>query len=218
MPGIALFDLDNTLVDREAVFRRWAEWFVNARAMDPQAVDWLCAADCDGFAQRQDMLAEARTRFGLKESVDQLVADYWTDYVGFYGPDSAVVEALRGLRATGWRIAIVTNGPSTQHEKVRRAGLGELVDACCVSHEIGVQKPERRIFEEALRRCGRDRANKLPAWMVGDAPGPDIKGGREAGLRTVWMHRGRKWVEPDYRPDAQVGSVAEAVEILQRGE
>lgn len=226
MPGFALFDLDNTLVDREMVFRNWAKWFVNSRAIDPQAVDWFCAADGDGFAERRDMLGEARERFGLKESVDQLVAGYWMDYVALYQPDTGVTDALQRLRNTGWRIAIVTNGPSSQHEKVRRAGLAELVDACCVSQEIGVDKPDPHIFEEALRRCGRHLHDELPIWMVGDAPiwmvgdapGPDIGGGRQAGLQTVWVHRGRKWVEPDYRPDAQVGSVLEAVEILQRGE
>jgi HAD superfamily hydrolase (TIGR01549 family) len=214
MPRYALFDLDNTLVDREAAFRCWAEWFVRERSMDAEVVEWLCTADNDGFAQRHDLLATAREQFGLKESVEEMEAAYWVDYISFYRPDPDVTAALRRLRASGWSIAVVTNGPSTQHEKVKRAGLSELVDACCVSHEIGVDKPDARIFEEALRRCGRSPRDDAPAWMVGDSPGPDIKGGHEAGLRTAWVHRGRRWVEPDYHPDAQVGSVYDAVEVL----
>jgi FMN phosphatase YigB (HAD superfamily) len=38
-----------------------------------------------------------------------------------------------------------------------------------------------------------------------------------AGMRTVWMHRHRTWVEEGYRPDAQAGTIAEAVELLLDG-
>ena len=217
MPRVALFDLDNTLVDREAVFRSWAEWFVDQRSIGSEAVDWLCAADDDGFAQRHDLFSAARVQLGLSESVEEMVADYWVDYITFYRPNPDVTSALKRLRASGWRIAIVTNGPSTQHEKVARAGLTEFIDACCVSHELGVSKPDGRIFEEALRRCGRPLQDEDPAWMVGDSPEPDIRGGRDAGLRTAWVHRGRHWVEPGYCPDAQVGSVPDAVEVLLAG-
>jgi len=217
VPRFALFDLDNTLVDREAVFRAWAEWFVRERSMDYGVVDWLCNADDDGFAQRHEVFAAAREQFGLQETVEEMVAAYWSDYISFYRPDPDVISPLKRLRESGWRIAIVTNGPSTQHEKVTRAGLDELVDACCVSREIGVEKPDGLIFEEALRRCGWSHRDESPAWMVGDAPVPDMKGGCEAGLRTLWMHRGRRWVESDFEPDAQVGSVREAVEVLLTG-
>jgi FMN phosphatase YigB (HAD superfamily) len=50
--------------------------------------------------------------------------------------------------------------------------------------------------------------------MIGDAPGPDIGGGRGAGLKTIWIHRGRTWSIDDYRPDEQAASIKEAVEIL----
>ena len=217
MPRFVLFDLDNTLVDRQAVFRTWAERFVAERSMDSAVVDWLCRADDDGFANRHDLFSAAREELGLHETVEEMVAAYWGDYISFYRPDLDVISALKRLRASRWRIAIVTNGPSTQHEKVVRAGLVDLVDACCVSHEIGVEKPDGLIFEEALRRCGRSRRDASPAWMVGDAPVPDMLGGRDAGLKTAWIHRGRRWAESDFEPDVQVGSVSEAVEVLLAG-
>jgi HAD superfamily hydrolase (TIGR01549 family) len=211
--SLVLFDLDNTLVDRQGTYRRWAESFAGMRDLDEQALDWLCEADNDGFAQRADVFALARERFGLQEDVEDLVTAYWSEYPSFYRPDPLVTEALERIRASGWLVGIVTNGSSTQHVKVTRAGLSDFIDACCVSEEIGVQKPDRRIFDEALRRCGRTVSTD-PAWMVGDAPGPDISGGREAGLRTIWMHRGRQWAETDYRPDAEVGTIRDAVELM----
>jgi putative hydrolase of the HAD superfamily len=214
VPPIALFDLDNTLVDRAATYRRWAEAFASERDLGEFCVEWMCQADNDGFRPRPDLFAAAVDQFGLREEVGDLVSRYWTDYLSAYKPDPVVKEALRRLREAGWRIGIVTNGASTQHEKVARAELTDLVDTCCVSGEVGAEKPDSRIFTEALRRCGHAGENGSRPWMVGDAPIHDIGGGRELGLWTIWMHRGRRWELPDFRPELEVASVPEAVEIM----
>jgi HAD superfamily hydrolase (TIGR01549 family) len=215
MAFLALFDLDNTLVDRQATFRRWAESFTADRDLDAAAVDWLCEADNDGFANRLDVFSEACRQFRLTEDPQALVSGYWTSYVACYRPDETVVSSLERLRQAGWGVGIVTNGGSSQHEKVARSGLGDLVDACCVSEEIGAAKPDPKIFSEALLRCGHTGAPG-EVWMVGDTPEADIAGGRQSGFRTAWMHRGREWQSGDYRPDAEVGSVFEAVELILR--
>jgi len=216
MCPLALFDLDNTLVDRAATYRRWADKFATDRRLEPDAVDWLCEADRDGFASRHDVFEDACRHFELAESPDDLVSAYWDDYIGLYEPDPAVNDALARLRSSGWRIGIVTNGPSTQHMKIARAELLALVDACCVSEEIGASKPDRRIFEEAMGRCGCSRDEAQPAWMIGDAPVHDIGGGRDAGLETIWIARGRQWEIADYRPVVEVSTVPQAVEVLLR--
>ncbi len=211
---LALFDLDNTLIDRQAAYRRWAEGFVAHNKLTGDALDWLCVADADGFADRDDVFVEARQRFGLTESVAELVATYRQEYPTFYRPDDEINTALVRLRRAGWRIGVVTNGPPSQHEKVERAGLGPLIDACCVSEELGLAKPDLGIFTEAIRAAGGLPPPGEPAWMVGDAPGPDIGGGRAAGLQTAWIHRNRPWERTDYRPDAIVATVPEAVALL----
>jgi HAD superfamily hydrolase (TIGR01549 family) len=214
MTPVALFDLDNTLVDRAETFRRWAQGFAAQKGLGESAVDWLCEADLDGFANRAGLFKEAAARFGFTEPVKDLTAAYWAEYLSAYRPDPEVSRALLRLREAGWKIAIVTNGPPTQHEKVERAGLADLVDACCVSSEVGANKPDQRIFEEALRRLGRSTKALGRAWMVGDAPEPDIGGGREAGLTTIWMHRGRTWDTEGFHPEIEVGTIPEAVEVM----
>ncbi len=214
MRALALFDLDNTLVDRQAAHRRWAESFAARYGLSEPGVAWLCEADDDGFARREVVFAGVRERFGVAETVDDLVRAYRDEYPTFFHPDDAVSEALVRLRRGGWRIGVVTNGPVSQHVKMERAGLVDLVDTCCVSDEVGVAKPDRRIFEAAIERCGGRPDDGGSTWMVGDAPGPDIGGAREVGLSTMWLHRGRRWEEAGYRPDAIVETVAEAVDIL----
>lgn len=211
---VALFDLDNTLFDRSAAFRRWADSFVEERSLPAGAAESLCRADDDGFATRRAVFEWARRRFSLSESVPELETEYRARYPAFFVPDQTVGPALARLRREGWRIGVVTNGPPSQRVKVERAGLWELIDDCTISDEVGSAKPARAIFELALRRCGAAPADAATSWMVGDAPGPDIAGARAVGLRTVWIHRGRSWPESGYRPDAVADSVPEAVETL----
>jgi FMN phosphatase YigB (HAD superfamily) len=52
--------------------------------------------------------------------------------------------------------------------------------------------------------------------MVGDSPEGDVAGGIAAGLRTIWMSRGREWSRFDYWPEFTVSSIPETVEIILR--
>jgi putative hydrolase of the HAD superfamily len=209
----ALFDLDNTLVDRQAVFRQWAEWFVTTNGLPSADVEWLVTADLDGYAPRDELFAELRARRQLADGIDTLMSGYLRDYPRFIVPDPDVHDALARLRSGGWRIAIVTNGAATQHAKVARAGLVDLVDACLVSAELGSWKPDARIFEVAAAACGVDDEFEA-VWMVGDSPQHDMVGARALGMRTVWMHRDRRWPIGDFRPDHQAGTIPDAVDIL----
>lgn len=179
-----------------------------------EGLAWLCSADDDGFAQREVLFDAARHHFGLVQSTEDLIVDYRRTYPTEFRPAAPVIDALHSLRHAGWRIGVVTNGPPSQREKLRRAGLEELVDAVCISDEIGVAKPERGIFEEALLRCGAESTSATSVTMVGDAPEPDVGGGRTMGFRTIWLHRGRVWPRSDYQPDISVPSVVEAIEFL----
>jgi putative hydrolase of the HAD superfamily len=212
---IALFDLDNTLVDRQAAFRQWAEWFVETHGLESEDVEWLVTADLDGYAPRDELFATLRARRGLSDGLDRLVSDYLRDYPRFFEPDPEVGAALANLRADGWRIAIVTNGASTQHAKVAHAGLLDLVDACCVSAEVGSWKPDSEIFQQAVAACGADRRALSAIWMIGDSPEHDMVGAHRLGMRTLWMHRGRDWDIEDFQPDHRAGSIPDAVAILR---
>lgn len=214
---VALFDLDNTLFDRTDAYRLWATGYAETTGLSPSDVEWLCAIDEDGFADRHALWTSAKERFGLPEPVDQLLATYRRMYLESCQPDDTVHQRLRLLRERGWRIGIVSNGPMPeQAEKADRLGLLSLVDAFCGSGELGVEKPDPRIFEEAIRRCAAGRPlDRAHCWMVGDAPRPDVAGGRGVGFRTIWMHRGRRWNPADGDPpDVTVGSVTDATETI----
>jgi putative hydrolase of the HAD superfamily len=212
-----LFDLDNTLFDRNAAFESWAASFAESRGLGRPALDMLCEADEDGFASREALFRSARDRLALADSTEALIAEYRRDYIEFVQPDPSTLRALERLRARNIRVGIVTNGPSTQHQKIERLGLAPLVDGVCVSHEFGVEKPDPRIFQEAIRRCCGETAPAEAGWMVGDSGPHDIAGGHRVGTPTVWLSRGRTWTEPKYRPDLTASGAPDAVDqILQK--
>jgi HAD superfamily hydrolase (TIGR01549 family) len=167
----------------------------------------LIEADGDGHTGRIEFFDAVQQRFDIPIPAEQLLEEYWVDYLSCFRPDPEVIEVLRRLRRAGWKIAVVTNGGNRQVVKMERSGIVELLDAWCISEEVGAAKPVRLIFEEAARRCGVP----LAGWMVGDTAVADIQGGQGAGLRTIWMSRGRTWEIGGFRPDVVADSLTVAV-------
>lgn len=210
---LVLFDLDNTLIDRAASFRRWATGFAEARSLGPEEVAWLVAADEDGFADRRAFIAAVQQRYAVPGPLEVLLDDYRAGLVAAIDLDPAVPPALEGLRAAGWTIAVATNGAAGQQAaKIRHAGLDRYVDAVAISGEVGAAKPDRRLFEAAAQRCGARLSSG--GWMVGDCPVSDIAGAQQLGLDTIWMRRGRGWDERAAPPTAVADDVPAAAVIL----
>ncbi|MER5185378.1 HAD family hydrolase [Streptomyces sp. NPDC002896] len=216
MQRLALFDLDNTLVDRQLAFSVWAAEFAGERKLGGEAARWLITADRQGARPRDQFFREVREHFGLAEAADELWAAYRARMPDLVRCDPQVLDGLSRLRASGWRVAIVSNGMAdNQLMKIERSGLGERVDACCVSGDVGIRKPDVRIFQLAAERCGLPLTGG--GWMIGDNPGHDIAGGRAAGLRTVWVGGQRPWPEGALRADRTVADASAAISLLLDG-
>lgn len=67
---------------------------------------------------------------------------------------------------------------------VRRLGIGHCFNAVLVSEDVGVRKPNRKIFDEALRRL---RVNAEETVYVGDSPLEDMKGAAVVGMKTIFV-------------------------------
>ncbi len=213
MRPLVLFDVDNTLVDRAEGFRRWALEFCSRWRLDADQVPWLEEADGDGLTPKEVFFDRVRKRFGIREPVASLRDEYRTRKPALIPPCPGVLDGLERLRARGWRIGLVTNGEAdVQLATIIAGGLAERVDGWAISGAEGVRKPARRLFELAAERCGAALAPG--AWMVGDSLAADVRGGREAGLRTIWIDRGRPLSLDAPRPDFVVSDGAAAIELL----
>ena len=211
---IVLFDLDNTLVDRQGAFLRWCSEFVVQRGLPDDALEALRQYDADGFAARELVFASLKQAYDMPDSVGSLIDLYRASYIEFFEPDEEALLQLRRLRRQSIRVGVVTNGPLTQLEKLKRTRLLDVIDGYCISDEIGVAKPDPEIFEEALRRCGGVSASAGRAWMVGDTAEADIAGGLNAGMRTIWIRRDRAWPVEEYAPELVANDIGEAVDYV----
>lgn len=206
--GLALFDLDNTLLDRDAAFAKWALLFINFHELDHSAWTVIESADEEGLRPRDQFFNLLRTSLSIRASTDELLSAYRDHYPRCYTVGDETIDAIRRLRVNGWKVGVVTNGPPSQMLKIDATNLANEFDAICISSIVGSRKPERGIFEEAARIC----EVPLNGWMVGDSPHADIEGGRAAGLATIWMARGRNWDALTLaRPDAEAATIVDAV-------
>ncbi|NNE72171.1 MAG: HAD family hydrolase [Acidimicrobiales bacterium] len=208
---LALFDLDNTLIDRVTPFKRWARAFAAQYDLPAAAEAWLIDADDGGAIHRDAFFDLVQKRFDLDESTAVFQAAYEREFPRFMRIDDETVLALQSLRREGWRIGIVTNGPAMQTLKIEHCGLPALVDGWVVSLVDGVSKPDPAAFALAAERAGGSLDG---AWMIGDSPGSDIGGAHRAGLSSIWLHRLREWELTEYQPTRVAFSCAEAVNML----
>jgi len=95
-----------------------------------------------------------------------------------FRPLEGAVEALRRLRRAGLELACVTNWDVGIGEQLERAGLASYLSAVVSSAETDAEKPDPRVFEEALRRLGVRPGRAL---HIGDEEA-DRAGALAAGL------------------------------------
>ncbi|WP_326563587.1 HAD family hydrolase [Micromonospora peucetia] len=207
--ALLLLDLDNTLLDRAGPFRAWGERFLAGIGAPPADIDWLLSIDADGLTDRWDVADAVRDRYGLRVPSIDLVEELHDGVVANIRLDPLVACALRIADEAGWTPVVVSNGGARQQEAmIRRTGLDRVVADWVISEEAGVSKPNPRIFALAARRA---RLSLRGAWVVGDGPEVDIGGAAAVGLPSVWLHRGRSWVDSRFAPTRTVDGVIAAV-------
>ena len=214
-----LFDLDNTLIDREAAFVRFAQQFYeehlrNATSMTRQeVVTRMVLWDEDGYADRAAMFAKWVDEWpeaGLES--ERLLPYYRSEMKQHVEPDADNNRLLADLNRLGVPWGIVTNGNTTgQHVACQAAGLDQLAPFIIVSEAAGYKKPDPRIFRDALELTGLPSPEHV--LFVGDNPHADIDGAKRFGMKTAWVRRGRQFPEDFQPPDYFVDHVSELANI-----
>lgn len=97
-------------------------------------------------------------------------------------------KVVRELKQCGYKLALVADGRlGTYSNVLTQHGLYDLFDAFAISDEVGVEKPDRRMFVHALGRLGIIEADYGRVVMVGNNLARDIKGANQLGLISVWL-------------------------------
>lgn len=169
-----------------------AEWQARVR-LDADVA--AAGASTEGVVTARRYLGHLLAALGRpdEELAGRLTA-WWTAYnapVGVWelaAPGAA--DALRLVRAAGLGVAVISNSNGSVRSILDRLGLLPALDFVLDSHEVGVEKPDPRIFRLALERAGVEPAG---AAYVGDLYSVDVRGARAAGLGAWLLDPGRCW-------------------------
>ena len=204
MVGAVLFDLDDTLVDHQHANRAAVAGVRERfRALQRVGLDDLVAEN----ARLLDQLHRGVALGHLTVDAARLERYRWLfAYAGADNDPNAadaarahrvlyrkhrrrVPGALELLQALSprVRIGVVTNNThAEQREKLATFGLAPHVEVLVTSEQVGVAKPDSRIFAAALARLDCAPGD---AVMIGDSLVNDVQGALAAGISAVWFDR-----------------------------
>ncbi|MCR5154326.1 MAG: HAD family hydrolase [Lachnospiraceae bacterium] len=130
-------------------------------------------------------------------------------------------RVLKTLYDEGYRIALVADGEWDSFQNVyRENGLGHCFEEWIVSEVVGVQKPERLMFETALEKMGLKEDDKANIVMIGNNLKKDIVGANRFGIKSVWLSWSPRYfhkIENDeQRPDHIAETPEDILEIIHK--
>lgn len=205
-PRGVFFDLYGTLLIYGDMAAAWSDWLSalwgSLTACGLSIPKDSLAERCNGFFERPDPPPDSTGLTIFERRLRVLCAELGLDtddgclrktaatsvaaWDGHVTLDPETVPMLKALKPTK-SLALVSNydHPPHVHKLLAKHRLTGFFDAIVVSGEVGVKKPDPRIFAPALEQTG---LRPEQALFVGDAV-EDIEGARAAGLAPILIQR-----------------------------
>ena len=225
-----LFDADNTLLDFDAAESKALADTLRNYGIEPDAETVQTYRTINGELWRQlekgqirrdKLMAERFTRFlkavnaaGSGAEMNQYYLDQLSTHPDLAAPN--VLDVMKELAEVA-TLAVVTNGfDRVQSRRVAESGLKEFVEEVFVSEKLDSEKPNRKIFDTALRSLGVE--NRERVLMVGDSLTSDIQGGINAGLDTCWYNPNHAENPGKVIPTYEIASLEELYPLVMEQE
>lgn len=219
------FDIDDTLLDNKAAECAAAKEFHRShgdtfpvsseefayrwRMTTEKHVQRYLSGELSFQGQRRERLKElfAHSRTLTDAEADALFAGYLESYEKNWTLFSDVASCLEQLN--GMKCGIISNGDSyQQRQKLKATGIVGHFSVIVISEELGLAKPDPRIFLEACRMA---KAHPSECWHIGDNPEADVYGSLSSGLHGVWLNRNGM---NRYEGAVTIGSLSELRRII----
>ncbi|MQG88127.1 MAG: HAD-IA family hydrolase [SAR202 cluster bacterium] len=217
----ALFDMDDTLIDRQAAYEAVYRLFydqqdaVNSLTPWAEAIDYFWSLSPNNAHDSRSAIEEIQNKW------PDVVSDAETHYRFYFSNMVRLVEMLPGVEEfvkclndseISW--GIVTNGDQFQHQKAENTGLDKTSPFVLASKLFGVDKPAPEIFLEAVRLLDVKDLQAHEVLFVGDNPYTDILGANAVGMKTAWICMGREFPDDVPAPDYIVEHVSGLKRLL----
>lgn len=123
-------------------------------------------------------------------------------------------ECLKEL-SSKYKIGVIANQSLGTADRLENFGILKYIDLVIASAEEGIAKPDKRIFEIALKRAD---CRPEQAIMIGDRIDNDIVPAKKLGMKTVWVKQGfnRYWniTSEEEKADYTVNNLMEICGIV----
>jgi putative hydrolase of the HAD superfamily len=236
-----LFDFGHTLVDfhrtQEALHAAYEHIRARIEAVAymevPELLDLVerVAGGVDGLVSQSyeegrmeevdqaELFREALSGIGFDlpdDVIEHIIALDHSAYSNSITVKPEVLATLDRLRAAGYRMGLVSNislRPNLMRADLERMGLSKFLDVAVFSSEVGVRKPDPRIFHEALDRVDAEPGETV---FVGDRLYDDVSGAQAVGMRGILTRQYRQEDDPDFAPDAVIEHLSELPGVLKK--
>ena len=172
-------DVGETLIDETRIWSTWAD--------ELQVPRLTFLAVLGAVIERGGEYRDVFAVFAVDDWQLRLAA-VESAYGGFQEgdlyPDAR--RAIEGLRAAGYRVAIVANQPAQRADQLRAIGVD--AEVLAMSETMGVSKPSPAFFDRALELMGSPDPSAVA--YVGDRVDNDVRPAAAAGMLAVWLRRG----------------------------
>lgn len=171
-----------------------------------------------GELKKQEILVGRFRDFFRQEGMDASIAEEFNekyqlrlgDTIVYCDDSRNIVKSLRGKL----KQYVVSNGTVVaQTKKLKRSGLGELMDGIFLSEDIGVEKPNAGFFDKVFEKIEEKDRNRI--LIIGDSLTSDILGGDLAGIRTCWYNPEKKKRNVDLRIDYEIADLHDVYEVIR---
>lgn len=222
-----LLDLDDTILDFHKAERIALSATLKKIGIDPSESILSLYSEINlahwkrlevGELTRHEVLhgrfAELFSRLGVKGDCYEAQRIYeWELGTGHYFLDwgAELLDALYGR----YRIYLASNGTDiVQTRRIESAGIEKYFDELFISQRIGYDKPHPTYFELCFQKIPDFK--KEETVIIGDSLTSDIKGGLNAGIKTVWFNPHGKAAPAELTPDYEVRRLEEIPSLLEK--
>lgn len=171
-----------------------------------------------GEMSKQDILVNRFKDFFKEEGIEtdcekEFNSSYQValgDTICFKDQGYELVKKLQGK----YRQFVVTNGTFVaQERKLKRSGIGELVEDAFISDLIGHEKPSVEYFDHVLEKIGTYEKNEI--MIIGDSLTSDMQGGNNAGILCCWYNPEHLENTKNVKIDHEIDHLWQIEEILE---
>jgi HAD superfamily hydrolase (TIGR01549 family) len=223
-----LFDIDDTLYDREKnqpmvldkIIERLPHIFGNlGKKQILEAFlesDRISTRDWEGGLHHDD-IRDYRSKIFLKAlnlplyHADTITKVYLQEYPFINAPVDGAVKLVKKTSRL-FKIGVISNSlPDVQYQKIDTLGLGGYFSCVVLAMEVGLKKPDPRIFLYAAEKLEVKPGECL---YIGDNFVNDVIGAKEAGMVSCWFRRNKDKVDNPMQAHFIVESLEEAGRII----